>query len=141
MHIFLYFYVCIWNFQPVSPSLFLDMFKLLCKIYDIIYSKSGRNWVRHEYSNFENFFLLLCCVGVHCSIYKGSYNVSNISYLNSPPALLSISFLSPNSWNSFNRYHFCIYVYVYTLFALYSLGFITCLSRDSISMFCMGQLY
>jgi hypothetical protein len=28
------------------------------------------------------FFLLLCWVGVHCSIYKGSYHVSNISYLN-----------------------------------------------------------
>jgi hypothetical protein len=23
---------------------------------------------------------------------------------------------SPNSWNSFNRYHFCIYIHVYTLF-------------------------
>jgi hypothetical protein len=26
---------------------------------------------------------------VHCSIYKASYNVSNISYLKSPPPLLS----------------------------------------------------
>jgi hypothetical protein len=26
----------------------------------------------------------------------------------------------PYSWNSFNRYHFCIYIHVYTLFALYS---------------------
>jgi hypothetical protein len=28
------------------------------------------------------FPLLLCWVGVHCGIYTGSYNVSNISYLN-----------------------------------------------------------
>jgi hypothetical protein len=27
---------------------------------------------------------------------------------------------SPDSWNSFNRYHFCIYIRVYTLFPLYS---------------------
>jgi hypothetical protein len=26
----------------------------------------------------------------------------------------------PNSWSSFNRYHFCIYMHVYTFFALYS---------------------
>jgi hypothetical protein len=29
-------------------------------------------------------FLLLCWVGIHGGIYKGSYNISNISYLNSP---------------------------------------------------------
>jgi hypothetical protein len=41
------------------------------------------------------FLLLLCWVGVHCSIYKSSYNVSNISYLNSP--LLLLSFISTHS--------------------------------------------
>jgi hypothetical protein len=30
-------------------------------------------------------FLLLCWVGIHCSIYKGSYSVSNMSYLNCFP--------------------------------------------------------
>jgi hypothetical protein len=50
-------------------------------------------------------------LGVHCSIYKGSYNVSNISFFPSP---------SSDSWNSFNRYHFCMYIHVYTLFAPYS---------------------
>jgi hypothetical protein len=56
-------------------------------------------------------------VGVHGSIYKGSYNASNIPYFNSLPPLLS----SPlDSWNSFNRYHFCIYVHGYTLFVPYS---------------------
>jgi hypothetical protein len=33
------------------------------------------------------YFLLLCWVGVHCGIYKSSYNISNISHLNSPPPL------------------------------------------------------
>jgi hypothetical protein len=31
---------------------------------------------------------LQCWVGVHCGIYKSSYNISNISYLNSHPLLL-----------------------------------------------------
>jgi hypothetical protein len=54
------------------------------------------------------FFLLLCWVGVHCSIYKSSYNISNVSYLNTPPQLLSLIPPSTDSWNSFNKYHFCI---------------------------------
>jgi hypothetical protein len=58
-------------------------------------------------------------VGVHCSIYKGSYNVSNVWNLNSPPTPL-LHPASPDPWNSFNRYHFCICIHVYTLFALYS---------------------
>jgi hypothetical protein len=39
------------------------------------------------------FFLknLLCWVGVHCSIYKSSYNVSSTSYLNSPSPLFSFT--------------------------------------------------
>jgi hypothetical protein len=40
----------------------------------------------------EIFFLLLCWVEIHCGIYKGSYSLSNISYLNSPPQVLSITF-------------------------------------------------
>jgi hypothetical protein len=54
----------------------------------------------------HSLFLLLCCMGVHCGLYKSSYNISNISYLNSPPP--SFSFISPSlhSKNSFNRYHF-----------------------------------
>jgi hypothetical protein len=46
-----------------------------------------------------------------------------MSYMNSsfPP----IPFIppSPKSWNSFNRYHFCIYIPVYTVFAMYSLSY------------------
>jgi hypothetical protein len=62
------------------------------------------------------FPLLLCWVWVHCSIYQGSYNVSNISYMNSPPPLLPFIMIS----GSFNRYHLCIYIHVYTFFAPYS---------------------
>jgi hypothetical protein len=43
------------------------------------------------------FFLLLCWVSVHCRIYESSYNVSNISYLNSPPPLFSFIPSSPQA--------------------------------------------
>jgi hypothetical protein len=51
-------------------------------------------------------FLLLCWVGVYYGIYKSSYNVLNISYLNSPPPPFSFIPPSVHSWNSFTRYHF-----------------------------------
>jgi hypothetical protein len=41
------------------------------------------------------FFELSCWVGAHCGIYKSSYNISDISYLNSPPPLLSFILPSP----------------------------------------------
>jgi apolipoprotein N-acyltransferase len=70
------------------------------------------------------FFFLLCWVGVHCGIYKSSDNISNISYLNShPPSfsfILPLPFYLPHFWNSFKRYHFSIYIHVYTVFAPYS---------------------
>jgi hypothetical protein len=31
----------------------------------------------------SNVFLYCCWMGVHCSIYIGSYNASNVSYFNS----------------------------------------------------------
>jgi hypothetical protein len=66
-------------------------------------------------SNHFTFFpLLLCCVWVHCGIYKCSYNVSAVLYLNSPSPLLSFIPPSPSSGNNLNRYHFCIYMHVYT---------------------------
>jgi hypothetical protein len=59
--------------------------------------------------------------GVHCDIYESSYNVSNISYLNSPPP--SFSFISPFpflEWfqqESFLHLHTCVYIF-YTIFTL-----------------------
>jgi hypothetical protein len=38
-------------------------------------------------------FLLLYWVGTQCGIYKSSYNISNVSYLNSPTPWFS--FISP----------------------------------------------
>jgi hypothetical protein len=35
-----------------------------------------------------SFILLLCWVGLHCGIYKCSYNISNLSYLNSSPSTI-----------------------------------------------------
>jgi hypothetical protein len=41
---------------------------------------------------FIYFILLLCLVGVHCDIYKDSYNISNILYvISSPPPFYFIS--------------------------------------------------
>jgi hypothetical protein len=67
-------------------------------------------------------FLLFIVVlgGGNCGIYKSSYNVPNISCLNSTPLPLSFIPPSPHYRNGFNRYHFCIYIHVYTFFVLYS---------------------
>jgi hypothetical protein len=86
-------------------------------------------------SSYENIFQLKVCSAqtrnlllfkffivlvVHCGICKISYNISNISYFNSLPPSFSFISLSPHSWNCFNRFHFSIYIHVYTVFALYS---------------------
>jgi hypothetical protein len=44
----------------------------------------------------EQKFFLSCCVGVHCGIYKSSYNISNITYVSSPEKdkILRMSFLN-----------------------------------------------
>jgi hypothetical protein len=62
------------------------------------------------------FFLFNCCAGWG---YKSSYNIWNISNLNSAPPSFSFILL-PHSWNSFNRYHFSICIHVYMVFALCS---------------------
>jgi hypothetical protein len=68
----------------------------------------------------SNFFLLLCWVGVHCSICKSSYNLSNISYLNYP---LHCSFSSSlpqvpeQSQQVLFLLKYFLYLHVYILFA------------------------
>jgi hypothetical protein len=60
-------------------------------------------------------------LGLHCGIYRSPSNISNISYLNSPPPSFSFILLYTHSRNSFNRFHFSIYIHVlYTVFVLYS---------------------
>jgi hypothetical protein len=44
------------------------------------------------------------------------YNVSNISCMNSPPQLFFLTSAPLDSWSSFNTYHFCIYLHVYTFY-------------------------
>jgi hypothetical protein len=51
-------------------------------------SSQMNGWYCRRIGRASHFILLLCWVDVHCGIYKGSYNISNISYLNSPPSLL-----------------------------------------------------
>jgi hypothetical protein len=84
------------------------------------WDSSSFNWEWRLFFFFSFlFFLLLCWVGVHCGIYKSSYSISNISYLNSsPPSFSFIPYLIIS--RSFKGYHFSIYIHVYTLFAPYS---------------------
>jgi hypothetical protein len=80
-----------------------------------------RKCERPTQTSFLLLLFLLCWVWVHCSTYKVSYNVLNI--LEFPLNQCSTHPLSPDSWNSFHRYRFCIYIRVYTLFAPYSSSF------------------
>jgi hypothetical protein len=69
------------------------------------------------------FSFIVVLIGVHCGIYKGSYNVPTTAYLNSTLSPFPFIPLSLDSWNRFNRYHFCIYIHIYTFFAPYSLSY------------------
>jgi hypothetical protein len=64
----------------------------------------------------------MCWMREHCGIYKSSYNISNIKYLNSPPPSLFFITPFPHSCNSFNRSHFfhlhtCVHN-IWTIFTL-----------------------
>jgi hypothetical protein len=61
--------------------------------------------------------LLLCWVGVHCGIYKDSYNISNISHLNSPSPPFSFISPPPSQEIVSKDIFFSIYIHVYTVFA------------------------
>jgi hypothetical protein len=43
-----------------------------------------RNTLQRHGDLTSSFFLIVVLGGVHCGIYKSSYNISNLSYLNSP---------------------------------------------------------
>jgi hypothetical protein len=91
-----------------SPFVVSDNLPSICVNFSVSFSYLIRTQV---------FFIAV--LEVHCGIYKSSYNMSTISYLNSP---LHHSPLSPllYSWNSFSRSHFSIYIHVYTVFVSYS---------------------
>jgi hypothetical protein len=63
---------------------------------------------------FKNHFLWLCWVGVHCGIYKSSYNILNISYLN-----LYIS-VSKYSWLYCSHFSPCHIQFKVSSFSLYN---------------------
>jgi hypothetical protein len=81
-------------------------------------------WKTLRWSSMSHVFLfflvllLLYWVGVHCGIYGNSYNISNTSYLNSPPLPFSFIPPCPHSWNSFIRCHFSIYIHVYSVYTI-----------------------
>jgi hypothetical protein len=58
--------------------------------------------------HFIDFFKLLCWVGVHCGIYRSSYKISNIAYLNSPPLPLSFIPSLPPYLEQFQQVSFYI---------------------------------
>jgi hypothetical protein len=64
---------------------------------------------------------IIFVLGVHCDIGKDSCNTSNLS---SP----TTSFHFPHSWNSFNMYHFSIFIHDNIIFSLHS---------PSYTMFCV----
>jgi hypothetical protein len=87
-------------------------------------------------------FFLIVLLGIHCGIYKSSYNVSNISYLNSPPPLLSFICPSLHPWNGFNRYHFYIYIFLHSVFASYSFSYALFLSPPpSTNSHCLQDMF
>jgi hypothetical protein len=117
------FVSCLLSFlHLLSPSVrFLGQALEECKTHIVNFKISSiLVWSLHCQTGLQiPYFLNYIMLWVHCYIYKGSYNISNMSELNlSPPSFSSIS--SPHSWNSFNRPHFSIYIHVYIVFEPYS---------------------
>jgi hypothetical protein len=61
-----------------------------------------------------DFFFIVVLGGVHWSICKSSYYVSNISYLNSPPQLLSVA-LSPPIPGAVIK-HLCTWIFLFSTY-------------------------
>jgi hypothetical protein len=100
------------KFTPHNGGFHLSKFCIISQEQSSADYGEGDPSMGHSRTQFC-FPLLFCWIGVLCGIYKGSYNVSNISYLNSPHFTTLLHSHSPDSWNSFNRYHFA-FTYMYT---------------------------
>jgi hypothetical protein len=74
-------------FSVVMPSSMILLHKLCLHIQNCIDNHVSRYLLVTD--NFLFSFLLLFLGGEHCGIYKGSYDMSTISYLNSPSPLLT----------------------------------------------------
>jgi hypothetical protein len=73
--------------------------------------------------DYFGLFFLYCYdeLGVHCGVYTGYYNVSNISYMNSSPQPFSFIPPTSDSCSHFKRNHFLHLLYMCTYFiATYS---------------------
>jgi hypothetical protein len=71
----------------------------------------------------DMFFKIVVLGGgtlLHCCIVRFLQCINYI-ILEFTPSSTSLYSPSADSWNSFNRYYFCIYMHVYMCFALYSL--------------------
>jgi hypothetical protein len=66
--------------------------------------------------------IFYCCAGGTLLHFQKFLQYIKHVILNSLTLSFSIS-LSPDSWNSFNRSHFSIYIQVYTLFLVYSCSY------------------
>jgi hypothetical protein len=64
------------------------------------------------------FFIIVLGGGTSWYLHKFLQYIKYI-ILEFPPPSFSFIPSSPHSWNSFNRYHFSIYIHVYTVFALW----------------------
>jgi hypothetical protein len=107
LFLFKFFFPCTWSFsylvhywQHSWYLLEVTNFELLERLQDE--SLKGRILtngclyflMESDWNYILKNLFLLCWVEVHCGIHKSSYNISNISYLNSPPP--SFSFISPS---------------------------------------------
>jgi hypothetical protein len=71
-------------------------------------------------NNILNSNIYLCLIGVHCGIYKCSYNISNMSYLNSPCPPFFISL--PPLLEKFQQISFfCLHTCIHTVCAIFTL--------------------
>jgi hypothetical protein len=115
---------CIWNCQRSSSLLAHYLSVNFVSLWYSFHLRDTTNYTVWLYIldlSFLNFFfpLLLCWVGVHGDIYKGSYMYQICHTWIHSIHCSPLSLPSPDSWNSFSKYCFCTYIHVYTFFALY----------------------
>jgi hypothetical protein len=99
---------------------FIFCFLLIMDLF--VHEKNNGKWLYNLLYNVVNFNIFFyCCAGwgyivgfskvfIVCQIYHTEIHPFHHSLLPPPQ----------HSWNSFNRYHFFIYIHVCTVFALYS---------------------
>jgi hypothetical protein len=73
------------HFSYFQNPLFLVFESLIRICWSSFIHQTGVCWPSCCFSYLSPYFLLLYWMGIHCGIYKISYNISNISYFSSPP--------------------------------------------------------